>query len=119
MIKKVVIGENITYVGRFNFMQCSKLAEIVFEGDALETIGWGAFGYCNALTEVTIPASVKALDGYAFYNCVALKTVVFAAGSELTTIGMYAFVGDTALVSVVYPEGVTLEEGAFHGTPLN
>ncbi|MBE6584938.1 MAG: hypothetical protein E7645_00245 [Ruminococcaceae bacterium] len=117
-ITTVVIGKDITYIGKFSFMMCSKLSSVVFEdGCALKTIGWGAFGYCNALTEVTIPVSVEVLDAYAFYNCAALTEVTFAEGSELKSIGMYAFWNDTNLSTVSgMPAGVVYGEGAFYNS---
>ena len=120
-VKKVVIGKNVTYIGKFNFFQCRNLAEVVFEeGSKLQTIGWGAFGYCNSLTEVTIPASVKRLDWYAFYYCTSLKTVNFGADSLLSTIGGYAFWNDAALKSFYVPDGLSkVEENGFLNATAN
>ena len=117
-IEKVVIGNSITYIGKFSFYSCSKLTSVEFEaGSALKTIGWGAFGACNRLTAVTIPASVKALNDYAFYNCPALKTVDFEDGSKLNAIGDYAFWNDTALTNMFIPNGVlTIKPYAFFAT---
>ncbi len=116
MIKKVVIGKDITYVGKFAFMQCRNLSAVVFEeGSVLETIGWGAFGYCSSLTEITIPASVKTLDKYAFYYS-GLKTVEFAENSELGAINAYAFWNVASLESFFVPDKVLyIGENAFLG----
>ena len=118
-IKKVVIGEGVTYIGKFNFYYCNNLTEIEFaENGALETIGWGSFGYCRALTSVTLPASVEVVDSYAFYYCSNLATFGVAEGSNLTSIGQYAFKADSALTSVSIPEGTTIGAGAFLDTPI-
>ncbi len=115
-IKKVVVGKDITYIGKFSFAKCNNLTDISYEeGSAVETIGWGAFGYCTALTTVTIPATVKKLDGYAFYECTALKTVTMSEKDSLESIGMYAFWNDTALENVFIPDAVSeIGEGAFY-----
>ena len=105
-IKQVVIGKDITYIGRFNFYWCSKLESVSFEeGSKLEQIGWGAFGY-SSLPQITIPDSVTRLDGYAFYFCSKLSRVEISANSKLTSMGEYVFKGDTSLKNLYIPDGV-------------
>ena len=60
----------------------------------------------KAITSVTIPASVKYIDDYAFQNCTALQSVTFAEG--ITEIQPGAFQGCTALETLVIPDSVTL-----------
>ena len=118
-IKKVVIGEGVTYIGKFNFYYCNNLKEIEFAANgALKTIGWGSFGYCRALTSVTLPASVEVVDNYAFYYCGNLTSFGVAEGSKLTSIGQYCFKADSALTSISIPEGTKIGAGAFLDTPL-
>ena len=104
-IKQVIIGKDITYVGKFNFYWCSKLESVTFEdGSKLERIGWGAFGYSN-LPSVTIPDSVTRIDGYAFYYCSKLSSVEISENSKLASMGEYVFKGDTNLKSLYIPDG--------------
>ena len=106
-IKQVVIGKDITYIGKFNFFWCSKLKTVTFEADSkLERIGWGAFGY-SSLETITIPDSVTRLDGYAFYYCAKLTDVGISEKSSLTSMGEYVFKADTRMSSLYIPDGVT------------
>lgn len=58
LIKQVMIGKDITYIGKFNFFWCNRLETVTFEdGSQLERIGWGAFGY-SSLKTIAIPDSV-------------------------------------------------------------
>lgn len=87
--------------------------------------------------EITIPASVKLISGYvkvvktttngtttttkthtpAFKNISALRTVKFAGGSQLKTIGANVFQNATNLETVQLPSTVTLiNTSAFEGT---
>ena len=105
-IKQVIIGKDITYVGKFNFYWCSKLESVTFEdGSKLERIGWGAFGYSN-LPSVTIPDSVTRIDGYAFYYCSKLSSVEISENSKLASMGEYVFKADTKLKNLYIPDGV-------------
>ena len=62
----------------------------------------------------TIPAGVTAIGDYAFTNASSLATVTFAAGSQLTSIGMGAYSGANALTAIIIPAGVTsIGERAF------
>ena len=106
-IKQVVIGKDITYIGKFNFFWCSKLETVTFEADSkLERIGWGAFGY-SSLETITIPDSVTRLDGYAFYYCAKLTDVEISEMSTLTSMGEYVFKADTKMSRLYIPDGVT------------
>lgn len=118
LIKKVVIGSDVTYIGKFAFYSCGQLVDVEFETDSeLEVIGWGAFGACNSLKAVILPASVKTLNDYAFYNCLALESVDFAENSNLSTIGDYAFWNDVSLKNVFVPSGVLeIKSNAFYAT---
>ena len=106
-VKQVVIGKNITYIGRFNFFWCRNLERVTFEeGTKLERIGWGAFGY-SSLPEITIPDTVTRLDGHAFYFCENLTKVTISESSGLTSFGEYVFKADTKLKTLYIPDGVT------------
>ena len=106
-IKRLVIGKDITYIGKFNFNWCSKLQSVTFEeGTKLERIGWGAFGY-SSLPAITIPDSVTRIDDYAFYFCSKLTDVTIGEHSKLTVLGGYAFKADTKITSLYIPDGVT------------
>ena len=106
-IKQVVIGKDITYIGKFNFFRCSRLETVTFEeGTKLERIGWGAFGY-SSLPAITIPDSVNRIDGYAFYYCSKLTGVAISENSKLESLGEYAFKADTKMTSLYIPDGVT------------
>lgn len=119
LIKQVMIGKGITYIGKFNFFWCNRLETVTFEdGSQLERIGWGAFGY-SSLKTIAIPDSVTRLDGYAFYYCTKLNEVAISEGSNLESIGEYAFKGDTALLSLYIPNTVTEIEDRILQDALN
>ena len=96
-------GNQVTYIGTYAFMYCSKLATITLP-TSLTTIGSYAFGN-SGLTSITIPANVTTIRSNAFYDA-ALTEVIFAEGSKLTTIESYAF-QYTKISSITIPEGVT------------
>jgi uncharacterized repeat protein (TIGR02543 family) len=65
------------------------------------------FENARALTSINIPASITAIDDYAFYNAMALARVTFAPGSQLRTIGKASF-DATALTAITIPARVEL-----------
>ena len=83
-------------------------ANVVIPNGVTE-IGDGAFGNCMSLESVTIPSSVKVIDGNyhygAFNGCTYLERVTIAEG--VTEIGGNAFKGCTSLKSVHIPNRVT------------
>lgn len=76
----------------------------------VETIGEKAFKNCSGLTSIKIPASVKSIGKDAFLKDTDvssnLTTVEFEEGSELETIGEYAFRGCYKLKGVKIPASV-------------
>ena len=118
------------------------MESVTFEGGSkLTSIGDYAFDCCEALKNITIPASVETIGESCFANCYELESVTFEEGSKLTaigdnafdccealksitipasveTIGQYCFGWCSALESVTYEEGselTAIEGHAFHG----
>lgn len=71
----------------------------------VNSIGPGAFSYCNNLQSVVIPTSVREIGASAFSYCKNLQSIVVP--SSVTGIGSSAFQGCTALKELVLPEGIT------------
>lgn len=81
-------------------------------GNAVTSIGDGAFEQCRNFTSVTIPGSVKSIGDGAFLGCIALASVVISEGVETIDIG--AFTNCQALSSVMIPSSVTsMGDGVF------
>ncbi len=76
--------------------------------DGVTGIGYNAFMGCNnaSLASVTIPASVTSI-GFAAFQLCTMPSVTFASGSQLTSIGGYAFEECPNLTSFTIPNGVT------------
>ena len=49
----------------------------IVDGKPVEAIGHSAFAYCENITSVTIPDSVKYIGHQAFYGCTNLETITF------------------------------------------
>jgi len=82
--------------------------------DGFTKIAKNAFCYCNHLTSVTIPASVKTIDDNAFSDCSNLTTVVLEEGLE--EIGWSAFAYCTNLTDIHLPSSLRIIDGcAFTG----
>ena len=124
LIKKFVISEGITYVGRFAFGDCQNLTEIVWPG-TLEGAGDYLFYGCNSLKTVTlpkvetitanmmyrssprhiiVPEGVKKIEDGAFMTMNSLQSIELP--QYLEEIGGGAFMACKNLKSIVIPEGV-------------
>ncbi|KAL3944055.1 MAG: hypothetical protein SGBAC_001883 [Bacillariaceae sp.] len=78
--------------------------------EGLQTIGRLAFGWCNLLTQIEIPASVTRIEEGAFESCISLETVILQedASSCLLTIGERAFNCCEALDEITIPSSVKI-----------
>lgn len=71
----------------------------------------------TALTEITLPDSLKTISDSAFALCTSLNRVILPA--ELNAVGASAFFGCKALTAVTLPDTLTeLGTSAFEGTGL-
>ncbi|MDE6289873.1 MAG: leucine-rich repeat domain-containing protein [Ureaplasma sp.] len=74
--------------------------------NSLTTIGYGAFQYCESLTNVSIPNSVTKIDNYAFYGCRNITQINIP--TSLKTINSCAY-GYLKISSIVIPNNITIE----------
>lgn len=61
--------------------------------------------YCNMLQKVEIGTNVTTIGNYAFRGCNSLSSVTIP--SRCTIIGISAFYDDYSLISIIFPSGVT------------
>lgn len=73
--------------------------------DCIEVVGYGAFAYCRALTEVVLPSSVTTIDDWTFYECNNLTNV--SLPSSIAKIGNSSFLRCVNLNKIVIPTTVT------------
>ena len=87
-------------------------------GYAVTAIDNEAFKQNWDIVSVSIPASVQTINYEAFYDCENLESVVFAEGSQLQSIGEWAFCS-TRMSSITIPASVTeIKKYAFMYVPL-
>lgn len=136
-VTEYTIEEGITEIGDFAFARSSLTVAAIPEG--VEKIGYGAFYHCDALTNVTIPSSVKEIEANAFAQTPWLKgmqnggtpyvvvgdgILIAYSGTDsvvnipdhVKQIGAEAFSGHMGITAVNIPDSVTvIGEGAFSG----
>lgn len=99
-----------TNIGALAFENCTGLTKLTLSASQ---IGDYAFYGCANLRDVTFApvtgeSSLSAAVGnYAFYGCSKLTKVTFAEGTEIWSIGDYAF-AKTSLRSFTMPDGLTV-----------
>lgn len=85
---EATIGDNITIIGPGAFMLCSGLTNITIS-DSVYSINSSAFARCYGLTSVVIPSGVTRIEGGGFYigafgYCTALTSVTVEATTPPT-----------------------------------
>lgn len=105
LVQRVVVSENVTYVGAYALYGIETMLEVTFEnggptalgtacigdnrflkradlGDSLREIPMELFVRCYDLEEVTIPVSVTRIGAFAFDKCESLKTIRYEGTEE-------------------------------------
>ncbi len=124
-ITKAVIGDGVTYIGRYCFQNCNELTSVELP-ESLTEIGDSSFYGCSALTEINLPSTLESIGKYAFagsgiteikiptgiveiadytfQDCSDLKSVEIP--ETVISIGLNAFDGCRALESIELPSGL-------------
>ena len=136
-IKKIIIINDVTTIGREIFRGCTNLEEIEIS-NSVTSIGELAFRSCSGLTSIEIPNSVTSIGNFAFSSCSSLTSIkvdlnnskydsrnncnaiietstnTLIAGckntkiqNSVTSIGRYAFTECSVLTSITIPDSVT------------
>ncbi|MCD8316254.1 MAG: leucine-rich repeat domain-containing protein, partial [Eggerthellaceae bacterium] len=103
MIKRIVINEGVTSVGKGAFYKCSSL-ESVSLASTVTSIGDKAFFCCESLVFLELPSGHTHIGAYAFQQC-GLTSVVIPEG--VTSIPDKAFYFNSSLKEATLPEGLT------------
>ena len=84
------------------------------------SIGKEAFAFCNPLTSITIPDSVKRIGWKAFLDCESLEEIII--GNSVKGIGRHAFDGCDSLLSITHQGTIAqwkkIKLGYFWKTPI-
>ena len=86
-------------------------------GCSVTIIGDSAFRNCDGLTSMTIPESVRSIEGRAFMDCCKLSSVMISKGVD--RIGWYAFYGCNGLIRVDIIDLAKWCEISFDGSAAN
>ncbi len=76
-IKKIVVGPDITYIGKYAFCQCKNLEEVVLP-DTEITIGAGAFEKCYNLKSVHTSSGESVMGTFDLRTVSVLEPYIFA-----------------------------------------
>ena len=84
------------------------------------SVGKEAFAFCDPLTSITIPDSVKRIGWKAFLDCESLEEIII--GNSVKGIGRHAFDGCDSLLSIAYQGTIAqwkkIKLGYFWKTPI-
>lgn len=111
-LESVTISSGLKVIEAMAFRGCP-LKNVTIP-ESIQTIGFKAFEYCDALVQVTLPETLTKIDNYAFSACTRLKQINLPSylsyigyrafehcyswkfiqlPNSLTTVGEYAFLG--------------------------
>ena len=91
-------------VGKQAFIRCYALKNVIFEKESAVTeIGEEAFSGCNALGDLTLPATLTKIGSLAFKDCLSIRKVVIAEGNKNIEVAMDAFEGCVRLLTITIP----------------
>ena len=112
-----VIKKNGGYEGAIVIPKTVVFNDVTYR---VTSIGKEAFAFCDPLTSITIPDSVKRIGWKAFLDCESLEEIII--GNSVKGIGRHAFDGCDSLLSIAYQGTIaqwkTIKLGYFWKTPI-
>ena len=103
-VQNITQLKDITSIGNGAFNYCSALTEITIP-NSVTSIGYQAFENCDSLASITIPEGVTEIGERAFYYCDKLASVDL--GNGIIKIGDNAFEYCSSLTEITIPDSVT------------
>ncbi|MFH5881748.1 leucine-rich repeat protein [Liberiplasma polymorphum] len=99
-IETLELPNTITYLGDYVFSH-PNLSAITFPEDSILTIiPYYGFAFNEAMTEITLPASITTIKEFAFTKMESLESIHFMASSQLEIIYPFAFSNNPLLQTV-------------------
>ena len=98
-LREAVLHEGVSEVGQYAFLNCARLENVSLPS-TLKKIEGSAFKNCTSLTQIVLPESLDEIGNEAFAGCFALQSVTIPHVRE---IGYKAFMNCTALKSIALP----------------
>lgn len=95
----------VTSIPSYAFTGCNSLTSVVIPDEVTE-IGDYAFRNCSSILEMTLADSVQEIGNYSFESCTSIQNTVIT--DNVTTIGDFAFYDCSSMISIQFPEAVTL-----------
>ena len=114
-IRTLRIGRNLKYAYGDTgspFRNKTTITRVSFTGNYVTNIYYNLFDGCSGITSITLPATLKTINGYAFHKCTGLTEIGLPEG--LTFIGNNAFENCTKLSGMTFPSTLrTIDRYAF------
>ncbi|MGN0618078.1 MAG: leucine-rich repeat protein [Ruminiclostridium sp.] len=104
-----VIPGGVDSIGIGAFAFCENLKSITIP-DSVTSIGDCAFWGCSSLTSINIPDGVTSIERETFIYCSSLTSITIPAG--VTSIGQQAFLYCYSLTSIFFPKDAAIGQAA-------
>ncbi len=101
-IKKVIISEGITSIGRDAFFRCRYMTSVSIP-NSVTSIGSNSFGFCVSLKTIHIPSNVTAIGEGAIAYCSGLENITIGSGNPSYTIQNGILFDKNKSTLILYP----------------
>ncbi len=103
-------GELVTHVAAQGFAFCEEMSSVTLP-DTLRVLGDRAFRGCPDLKWVYLGSDLRSIGARAFESCTALEAINPFQAEGLESMGESAFAGCRSLISVFLPDSLTVLPG--------